>query len=32
MTTLVEFLVRKDGYSHEEFVERWQGDHAEISR
>ncbi|MEY7851970.1 EthD family reductase [Natrarchaeobius sp. A-rgal3] len=32
MTKLVEFLVRKDGYSHEEFRERWEGDHAEIAR
>ncbi|SFB67676.1 conserved hypothetical protein [Halobiforma haloterrestris] len=32
MITMVELLVRKDGYSHAEFVERWQGDHAEIAR
>lgn len=32
MITLVEFLVRDDEYSHEEFVERWQGDHAELAR
>ena len=31
MVKLVEFLVRKDGYSHEEFVERWQGEHADIA-
>ncbi|WP_049927888.1 EthD family reductase [Halopiger goleimassiliensis] len=32
MTKLVEFLVRSDEYSHDEFVERWQGEHAEIAR
>lgn len=32
MLKLVELLVRKDEYSHDEFVERWQGDHAEIAR
>ncbi|AFZ72475.1 EthD family reductase [Natronobacterium gregoryi] len=32
MLKLVELLVRKDEYSHEEFVERWQADHAEIAR
>ena len=32
MITMVELLVRGDGYSHEEFVERWQGDHAELAR
>ncbi|WP_137288487.1 EthD family reductase [Natronorubrum halophilum] len=32
MITLVEFLVRDDEYSHDEFAERWQGDHAEIAR
>ena len=32
MITLVEFLVRDDEYSHEEFAERWQGDHADIAR
>ncbi|SDQ21874.1 EthD family reductase [Natronobacterium texcoconense] len=32
MLKLVELLVRRDEYSHEEFVERWQGDHAEIAR
>ena len=29
---MVELLVGKDEYSHEEFVERWQGDHAEIAK
>lgn len=28
---LVDSLVRKDGVTHEEFVERWQGDHAELA-
>ena len=32
MIKQVEFLVRRDEYSHEEFVERWQGDHAEIAK
>ena len=32
MVKLVEFLHRKEGYSHEEFVERWQGDHADIAK
>lgn len=31
MITLVELLVRKDGYDHDEFVERWRGPHAEIA-
>ncbi len=32
MIKLVEFLVRKDEYSHDEFVERWEGDHADVAR
>ncbi|MXV62738.1 EthD family reductase [Natronorubrum sp. JWXQ-INN-674] len=32
MTKLVELLVRNDEYSHAEFVERWQGEHADIAR
>ncbi|MHC3437210.1 EthD family reductase [Natrialbaceae archaeon A-gly3] len=32
MITMVELLVSKDEYSHEEFVERWQGEHAEIAK
>jgi len=32
MIKLVEFLHRKDGYSHEEFAERWQGDHADLAK
>ncbi|ELY96167.1 ethyl tert-butyl ether degradation EthD [Natrialba hulunbeirensis JCM 10989] len=31
MVKLVEFLVRDDEYSHEEFVEHWQGEHAELA-
>ncbi len=32
MPKIVDLLVRKDGYSHEEFAERWQGDHADIAK
>ena len=32
MIKMVDLLVRRDGYSHEEFAERWQGDHAELAR
>jgi uncharacterized protein (TIGR02118 family) len=32
MIKLVEMLHRAEGYSHEEFVERWQGEHAEIAK
>lgn len=32
MTKIVDLLVRKDGYTHEEFVDRWQGDHAELAK
>ncbi|MFC4549157.1 MULTISPECIES: EthD family reductase [Halorussus] len=28
---LVDLLVRKDDWTHEEFVEYWQGDHAELA-
>ncbi|WP_132058453.1 EthD family reductase [Halorussus amylolyticus] len=28
---LVDLLVRKEGLTHEEFVERWQGDHADLA-
>lgn len=31
MVKIVEFLHRKEEYSHDEFVERWQGDHADIA-
>lgn len=32
MIKMVDFLVRTDEYTHEEFAERWQGEHAEIAR
>lgn len=32
MIKIVDLLVRKDGYSHEEFVERWQGDHGDLAK
>lgn len=32
MIKQVEFLVRKDEYSHKEFVEWWQEDHADLVR
>ena len=32
MIKMVDFLVRRDEYSHEEFAERWQGDHAAIAQ
>ena len=32
MPKIVDLLVRKDGYSHEDFVERWQGDHADLAK
>ncbi|PSP29298.1 EthD family reductase [Halobacteriales archaeon QH_2_65_14] len=32
MVKLVEMLHRAEGYSHDEFVERWQGEHAEIAK
>lgn len=32
MIKMVDFLVRKDGYSHAEFAERWQGEHAAIAK
>lgn len=31
MFKLVQLLARDDGYTHDEFVARWQGDHAEIA-
>jgi uncharacterized protein (TIGR02118 family) len=31
MIKMVQFLVREDGMSHEEFVDWWQGDHAELA-
>lgn len=32
MPKIVDLLVRKDGYTHEEFAERWQGDHADLAK
>ncbi|MFC4541292.1 EthD family reductase [Halosolutus amylolyticus] len=32
MIQLVECLVRRDEYSHKEFVDRWQGEHADLAR
>jgi uncharacterized protein (TIGR02118 family) len=32
MIKMVDLLVRAEGYSHEEFVERWTGEHAEIAK
>lgn len=32
MIEMVQFLVRKEGNSHGEFVERWRGDHADLVR
>ncbi|MFC7072658.1 EthD family reductase [Halovenus rubra] len=32
MVKIVDFLHRKDGYSHDEFVERWRGEHGELAQ
>ena len=32
MLKMVDLVVRKDGWSHEEFVERWLGEHAELAK
>jgi uncharacterized protein (TIGR02118 family) len=32
MVKIVEFLHRKDGLSHEEFVERWRGEHGDLAK
>jgi uncharacterized protein (TIGR02118 family) len=32
MVKIVEFLHRKDGMSHEEFVERWRGEHGDLAK
>jgi uncharacterized protein (TIGR02118 family) len=32
MITVVDVLVRADDYTHEEFVDRWRGEHAAIAR
>jgi uncharacterized protein (TIGR02118 family) len=31
MVKIVQLLVRRDDYSHEEFVERWRGEHADLA-
>ncbi|MFC4437233.1 MULTISPECIES: EthD family reductase [Natrialbaceae] len=32
MIKMVQTLVREDEYGHEEFVDWWRGDHAELAR
>jgi uncharacterized protein (TIGR02118 family) len=32
MVKMVQLLVRRDDYTHGEFVERWRGEHAELAR
>lgn len=32
MPKIVDLLIRKDGYTHEQFTERWQGDHADLAQ
>lgn len=32
MIKMVDLLVRKDGWSHEEFVEYWEEEHAPLAR
>lgn len=32
MLKMVDLVVRKQGWSHEEFVERWTGEHAELAK
>lgn len=32
MITFVNLLVRREELSHEEFVDRWRGDHVELAR
>lgn len=32
MIKLVNLVSRKDDYTHEEFVERWMGEHAEMAK
>ena len=32
MIKLVNLVVRKDEYTHEEFVERWTGEHADLAK
>lgn len=32
MIKLVDLVVRKEGLTHEEFVERWLGEHADLAK
>jgi uncharacterized protein (TIGR02118 family) len=32
MLKIVDLLVRKDEYTHEAFVDRWQGEHAALAK
>lgn len=32
MVKMVQLLVRAEEYTHEEFVDRWRGEHAELAR
>jgi uncharacterized protein (TIGR02118 family) len=32
MVKMVQLLERRDDYTHEEFVERWQGSHADLAK
>lgn len=32
MVKMVQLLERHDDYTHEEFVERWQGSHADLAK
>ncbi|MDH5020928.1 EthD family reductase [Halobacterium rubrum] len=32
MVKMVQLLVKRDDYSHEAFVERWRGEHADMAR
>lgn len=31
MVKMVQLLVKRDDYTHEEFVERWRGEHADMA-
>lgn len=32
MVKMVQLLVRRDDYTHDEFLERWRGEHAELAK
>ena len=32
MVKMVQLLVKRDDYTHEAFVERWRGEHAELAK